>query len=90
MSCWCWIRRSWHVAKALEAPENITLLHLPPYSPELNPVERVWAYLRSRQLSNRVYEDYEALFTATGDAWNTLTPDTLQSICHTSWITHEN
>ena len=31
----------WHVAKALEIPENITLLHLPPYSPELNPVERV-------------------------------------------------
>ena len=83
-------RAGWHVAKALEAPENITLLHLPPYSPELNPVERVWAYLRSHQLSNRVYEDYAALFTATGDAWNTLTPDTLKSICHTSRITHEN
>lgn len=80
----------WHVANALEVPENITLLHLPPYSPELNPVERVWAYLRSHQLSNRVYEDYEALFTATGDAWNTLPPDTLKSICHTSWIPHEN
>ncbi len=80
----------WHMAKALEAPENITLLHLPAYSPELNPVERVWAYLRSHQLSNRVYEDYEVLFTATGDAWNTLIPDTLRSICNTSWITHEN
>ena len=58
----------WHMAKALAAPENITLLHLPSYAPELNPVERVWAHLRSRQLSNRVHEDYEALFTATGEA----------------------
>jgi transposase len=79
----------WHLAKALEVPENITLLHLPPYSPELDPIERVWAYLRSHDWSNRVYEDYDALFTATGDAWNTLIPDRLKSICHTSWITHE-
>lgn len=35
----------WHVAKALKVPDNITLLHLPPYSPELNPIERLWAYL---------------------------------------------
>ena len=44
----------WHVAKALAVPENLALLHLPPYSPKLNPVERVWAYLRSHYLSNRV------------------------------------
>ena len=45
----------WHVAKALQVPANMTLLHLPPYSPELNPVERLWAYLRSHYLSNRAY-----------------------------------
>jgi hypothetical protein len=33
----------WHMAKALKIPESITLLHLPPYSPELNPIERIWA-----------------------------------------------
>jgi transposase len=37
----------WHVAKNLKVPYNITLLHLPPYSPEINPVERLWAYLKS-------------------------------------------
>jgi transposase len=41
----------WHVAKGLRVPANITLLHLPPYSPELNPVERVWAFLRSHYLT---------------------------------------
>jgi transposase len=76
----------WHVAKALEVPANITLLHLPPYSPELNPVERVWAYLRSHYMSNRVFKDYDELFEVTGAAWNRLEPERLKSICHTAWI----
>jgi transposase len=39
----------WHIAKALEVPINITLLHLPAYSPELNPIERLWAYIIEQQ-----------------------------------------
>ena len=62
----------WHGAKRLEVPENVTLLHLPPYSPELNPVERVWLYLRERFLSHRVLGDYRAILNATCRAWNTL------------------
>jgi len=80
----------WHVAKALVAPANVTLLHLPPYSPELNPVERVWAYLRSHYLSNRVYKDYDALFDDAGKAWNKLDEERLKSICHTGWIERAN
>lgn len=76
----------WHVAKALEVPSNLTLLHLPPYSPELNPVERLWAYLRSHYLSNRAYQDYDDLLTASGKAWSQLTPEQLCSICRTEWI----
>ena len=56
----------WHMAKALSVPANVTLLHLPPYSPGLNPAERVWAYLRSHYLSNRVFKDYDDLFNTTG------------------------
>lgn len=80
----------WHVAKALEVPSNITLLRLPPYSPELNPVERVWAYLKSHYLSNRVFKNYEHLFSAGGKAWNALTEEVIQSICRTTWLTHED
>jgi transposase len=80
----------WHVAKALVVPSNLTLLHLPPYSPELNPVERVWGYLRSHHLSNRVYADYDDLFDYTTEAWNRLDQDRLKSITHTSWITDGN
>jgi len=77
----------WHVAKALRVPENVTLLHLPPYSPELNPVERVWGYLRSHHLSNRTYVDYDDLFAATRNAWNQLAQERLQSITHAAWLT---
>lgn len=79
----------WHVSKTLIVPENITLLPLPPYSPQLNCIERVWAYLRSHYLSNRVYEDYDELLDAGQQAWNALTPADLRSICHTAWLTHE-
>lgn len=80
----------WHVSQRLAVPQNLTLLHLPPYSPELNPVERVWAYLRGHYLSNRVYRDYDHLLEAGRDAWNALTCEQLRSICRTAWLTHED
>ncbi len=83
-------RAGWHLSKALQVPENITLLHLPAYSPELNPAEHLWAYLRSHYLSNRVYRDYDDLFQACGKAWNQLTPEQLCSICRTEWMPRTN
>ena len=80
----------WHVAKALHTPDNISLLYLPPYSPELNPVERLWAYLRSHYLSNTVYHDYNSLLLASTNAWNRITASQFSNICATSWIMHEN
>jgi len=77
----------WHVAKALKVPENLTLLHLPPYSPELNPVERLWAYLKSHYLSNRVFTDDDDLFAAVRDAWLQLDEPRLRSLTQTSWLT---
>ena len=82
-------RAGWHIAKALAVPANITLLHLPPYSPELNPTERVWACLRSHYLSNRIYKNYDVLFDHCKTSWNRLEENTLASITHTDWITHE-
>ena len=79
----------WHVANGLRIPKNITLLHLPPYSPELNPIERIWAFLKSHRLSNRVFVDYDDLLASGRSAWNSLATDQLQSICRTEWIMHE-
>ena len=71
----------WHVAKALRLPDNVTLLFLPAYSPELNPDERLWAWPRSHHLSNRVFVDYEELLRETDRAWLALGADTIKSVC---------
>jgi transposase len=78
----------WHGAKELEVPANVTLVPLPPYSPQLNPVERVWLYLRERFLSLRVFADHRAISDACCAAWNRLAadPDRLRSLCDQPWI----
>lgn len=61
----------WHrPGGALVVPDNITLIPLPPYCPELNPVENVWQYLRGNKLSLTVWESYEAIVDACCKAWN--------------------
>jgi len=50
---------SWHMSARLIVPDNITLPPPPPRSPELNPVENVWQFMRDNWLSNRVFKDYE-------------------------------
>lgn len=62
----------WHLSKALVVPENITLLPLPPRSPELNPVENIWQYIRENWLSNRVFTSYDDIVAHCCEAWNEL------------------
>jgi transposase len=66
----------WHCTPKLAVPDNVTLLPLPACSPELNPVERVWLYLRERFLSHRVHRDYAAVLEAACAAWNRLIQET--------------
>jgi len=78
----------WHQTGAtLQVPDNISLLPLPRYSPELNPVENIWQFLRQNHLANRVYETYEAIVDACCDAWNALVaaPETIRSIASRAW-----
>jgi transposase len=78
----------WHQQGGkLKLPANISLLPLPPYSPELNPVENIWQFLRQNYLANRVYENYTAIVDACCDAWNALiaAPDTIRSIASREW-----
>jgi transposase len=77
----------WHGARALAVPDNITLLHLPPYAPELNPIENVWAYLRANKLAITVFDTYADIVDACCDAWNFFAndPHTVASITSRSW-----
>jgi hypothetical protein len=82
-------RAGWHVSRDLVVPRNLTLAHLPPYSPELNPVEKVWQYLRDRWLSHRVLAGgYEAVVDAACAAWNALRaePGRLRSLTGYPWL----
>jgi len=62
----------WHMSAKLDIPGNITLLPLPPRSPELNPAENVWQFLRDNWLSNRVFDTYDDILDHCCDAWNKL------------------
>src|ERR1019366_7775388 len=65
-------RAGWHTTGKLKVPRNITIILLPSRSPELNPVENVWQYMRQNWLSNRVFETYDDIVAAGCDAWNRL------------------
>jgi transposase len=80
-------RAGWHGATALKVPDSITLVPLPAYSPELNPVERIWEYLKERYLSHRLLDDYDAIVDAASGAWNKLTAETgrLTSLTWLPW-----
>lgn len=71
----------WHqIGGRLRIPQNISLLPLPSYSPELNPQENVWEFLRQNKLSIRVFD-------ACCDVWNDLiaTPERIASIATRPW-----
>lgn len=78
----------WHGANDLEIPDCVTLLPLPPRSPELNPPERVWLYLKEKFLSHRLLDDYDAIVDAVSAAWKRLLADTgrLTSLTSYPWI----
>jgi hypothetical protein len=77
----------WHRSPNLALPDNIALLPLPAYAPELNPVENIWEFLRGNFLSHRVYDDYDAVLRACAEAWKALIkrPETITSIATRPW-----
>lgn len=77
----------WHTSSQLTVPDNLTLLCLPPYSPELNPVENIWQFLRQNQLAIRMLDDYDHIVQACCKAWNDLLqmPETIKSITTRKW-----
>ena len=77
----------WHGGKDLVVPDNITLLTLPPYAPELNSMENVWQFLRGNKLAITVFDDYNDIAEKCCDAWNFFANDkaAVTSIAARSW-----
>ena len=78
-------RAGWHLSKELRWPKNISALHLPAYSPELNAQEQVGQQLRRQYLSNRCFRDYQEIIEAVSIAWNSFvsTAKNVQNLCYT-------
>lgn len=83
-----WDQAGYHTAQQLKPPANLTLIPLPPYSPELNPIEHLRHYLRSHHWSNQAYHTYDDLRQAACDAWQQtcLNPDIIKTVCHADYL----
>lgn len=78
----------WHKSKAMKLAENMRILFLPPYSPELNPQEHVWDELREKFFHNRAFDSLDALEMHLESALKRLESDqeTMHSITGWDWI----
>jgi transposase len=76
----------WHRSKDLHKHDNIKLLFLPPYSPELNPVERLWAWLRKHACRNRLFMSEKEVMDALCDSLDCLTKIDYQRLCNCSYL----
>ena len=75
-----------HRGNMLKIPENITIRILPSYSPELNPIERIWQWLKEHHLGNRIFKSLNDMFQAGMNAWNSLSDETIKSVAKADWI----
>ncbi|EOU2464704.1 IS630 family transposase [Vibrio navarrensis] len=79
---------SWHTDDIAEPFSNVSIIKLPPYSPELNPIEQVWSWLRQHYLANQSFTDYEDIVEKVCKAWNRFldSTDRVSKMCTREWI----
>ncbi len=77
---------AWHKSNALQIPKNITLLNIPPYTPEMNPIEQIWRELRTQGFRNEAFKTLEKVVDRLCDTINNLSSYTVQSITLRDWI----
>tara|TARA_R110000782_G_scaffold31795_1_gene77869 strand:- start:61 stop:579 length:519 start_codon:yes stop_codon:yes gene_type:complete len=79
---------AWHQSYLADEFNNLSIITLPPYSPELNPIEQVWQWLRQNELANRCFEGYEDIVEQCCRAWNRFISDNkrVANLCMRDWI----
>ncbi|HAS6331037.1 TPA: IS630 family transposase [Vibrio vulnificus] len=78
----------WHTNDIAEPFDNVSIIKLPPYSPELNPIEQVWSWLRQHSLANQSFADYDYIVSKVWRAWNRFLECSarVRQMCSRSWI----
>jgi len=79
-------RAPWHRAKKLNVYHNIEIEFLPAYSPELNPVERLWKWFRQECTHNRIFEGLEKMMDALQKTYLRLGPNKLATLCQCNYL----
>jgi transposase len=78
----------WHKSKSLNIPTNFFLECLPPYSPELDPVEKLWQHLKKHVCRNRLFLEEGDLMDTLVDEFAKLTPNRLMDLCRCPYLMH--
>jgi transposase len=76
---------SWHSSEELKVPNNIECLFIPPYTPEMNPIEQIWKELR-KDFANQIFKSLKAVMDQLEVSVNNLTDEAVMSITGRSWI----
>jgi putative transposase len=77
---------SWHRSKSLVIPENIRLFYIPPATPEMNPIEQIWAWIRGHDFRNETFPTLEKVIDRLCEAIRSLSKERIKSITARSWI----
>ncbi len=77
---------AWHKSSTLEVPKNVILQYIPPYTPEMNPIEQIWKELRKRGFRNEVFATLEKVIDRLCDVINGLSAEVVRSITGREWI----
>lgn len=75
-----------HKNHIIDMPNNISFIYLPPYSPKLNPIERLWNWIKSKYLSFKRYDNYDEIDTAGVDAWRLITEEIVKTVCSCDYL----
>ena len=76
----------WHKSKELIVPDNIEIIHLPPYSPELNPIERLWKFLKVHYIHNRVFDSLKQMMEKMVYVFEHLNDEVVASLCSCRYL----
>ncbi|MDE7242919.1 MAG: IS630 family transposase [Oscillospiraceae bacterium] len=77
---------AWHKSKSLQVPENIVLFHIPPYTPEMNPIEQIWKEIRKRGFRNEGFATLQKVVDRLDDTICSLPAEVISHITNRNWI----
>lgn len=77
---------AWHKAKALIIPDNIRLAFIPPYTPEMNPIEQIWKEIRKRGFRNEIFQTLDKVVERLCQTIRCISSETIMSITSRDWI----